>query len=166
MIWFIIAAVVVVVCVIISYINENTSIWPDYENVFFAFVTSALIAAFVSLGCNAVAYKFVNEPVQQYTSLASLSDGSGVSGSFFLGIGSVDSEPVYMYYTNDNGVFRLHQIEARRAYVTYTDSQPQMVKHTDRSTNKWLSVFFGIDNDYEFQVPRGSVKSNFNLDAQ
>jgi len=166
MLWFIIGAVIVLILTVIAVFNEYQSDWPEWSAVFFTFFVSALIAFFAAGAVNFVTYFKVDEPVQKYTAIANLSDGSGVSGSFFLGIGSVDSKPVYMYYTDKNGVFELHQLEARRAYVTYTDGRPQVVIHTDRSTNKWISVVPGWDYTYEFQVPRGSVRANFNLDAQ
>lgn len=166
MIWFIIAAVIVLAITIAEAVGEYRSNWPTWSNVSFVLVTGLVVGFLVAGAVNFATYFTVDEPVQRYTAIANLSDGSGVSGSFFLGIGSVDSKPVYMYYTDDNGVFELHQLEAKRAYVTYTDGSPQVVLHTDRSTNKWISVFSSLNYKYEFQVPRGSVRANFNLDAQ
>lgn len=129
---------------------------------------SIVVAVFLMLFMAPVAYNAVKVPDVTYSDLATLNDGSGVQGSFFLGSGTINSTAVFMYYTNDNGVYRLNHVDADYATVTYTDGPPRLLYHNTKSGNHfWALDWFGDDyTQYEFQVPAGSVKQSFNLDAQ
>jgi len=72
-----------------------------------------------------------------------------------------------MYYLRDDaGRFTLHHVDASRAYVTYSEETPKIVFHKVKSSNNWLSINPTGTVGIEFRVPDGSVKQNFNLDAQ
>lgn len=141
----------------------------------FAVFTSIamLLALFASVVIgligSAIAWNYVAVPDVTYSNLATLNDGSGVSGRFFLGSGTIDSTAVFMYYTEDNGVYTLQHVDADYATVTYTDGPPEIVYHNKKTGNEfWVANWqeFSEPTHYEFRVPRGSVKSSFNLDAK
>lgn len=173
MLWFVIAGLVTLVVFIIAYfINRG-----DYD-MWYSIGMATGMAGFFSLllfGVFGQIYGrgLADYPAERYTTLVNLSDGAGVSGSFFLGSGTIDTTPVYMYYAQDNkGRYRLYHVNASQSYVTYTDETPTLVIHGKEMNDKWYSLDTGFatpeyaDDVYEFRVPRGSIKQNFNLDAQ
>lgn len=108
--------------------------------------------------------------------IASLNDGMSTSGSFFLGSGSIDSEPVFFYYSGDNtNGFRLRHVDASAASIIEFNGEPYMVRYCgDISTApSWLD-FDKTDpvpecRDWDktvFYVPAGSIQNNYILDAE
>lgn len=139
----------------------------DLEDAIMFLLFGSIMAGLLAYVLNLAFLGLVNnDETVKVTPLASLSDGSGIHGSFFLGSGYVDSRPVFMYYTNDNGAYRLKQERADDSIVTYTDGPPQLVIHYNNSSNKWVSIVNDSSPEYEFQVPQGSVKSDFTLDTK
>jgi hypothetical protein len=165
-------------------VRSNASYYGDYAPQtpghvalvsFGAFLIAALIAALVSgvliLTANAISKSFVSEDYETYNYLENIGDANGTRGSFSLFGGSIENQPVYMYYLrNDKGEFRLYHVDADSAYVTYTNETPKIVYHMTRSKNEFWALNAIVDtgtvNNYEFRVPEGSVKQNYNLDAQ
>lgn len=106
-----------------------------------------------------------------------MKDGSETQGSFFLGSGSVDGEPAFMYYeVDENGAARLKDVDADRASVVETDGTPRVVQECDdfRDVPEFLTFPInmftdgGIDcyGDYTFYVPKGSIRDGYVLDAE
>lgn len=140
-----------------------------------AWALGVLIAAFIAgvliLLSNAISKSFVSEGYETYNYLENIGDSNGTRGSFSLFGGSIENQPVYMYYLrNDKGEFRLYHVDADKAYVTYTNETPKIVYHHTRSKNEFWALNAIVDtggvSNYEFRVPEGSVKQNYNLDAQ
>ena len=102
--------------------------------------------------------------------LESLQDNNSVQGSFFLGIGSFSGKMKYVYYYEDNGVYKMNQISYNDAVVKYTTDRPKIElfrdEPTDATINKF-SIFINCNNDPAIiYVPRGTINNNFNLDAR
>lgn len=114
--------------------------------------------------------------------LGALNDGRSTKGSFFLGSGSIDSVPSFMYYVKDGDGFVLRDWPARSSKVIETDSTPRVVYRCDdygtvprpfRWTTKmmedsgWVDEWIDCGHAFvTFYVPPGSVKQQYNLDAQ
>jgi hypothetical protein len=51
-----------------------------------------------------------------------------ISGGFFLGSGSIDGTPVYLYYTCNNGEYLLDYVNARGTAIRYIadNSKPRI----------------------------------------
>lgn len=106
--------------------------------------------------------------------LMNLQDGSQVSGNFFLGSGTIEGKMNYVFYYNlDSTTFAMAQIKYDIATVKYTkDSTTAYVecyKTIDDKNYFWNN--FSIDTDYGnmryvIYVPKGTIKTNYNLDAQ
>ena len=139
--------------------------------IFYVFVSAVLLVGLSEIWVE-------DTPVE--SELASLADGSSVSGSFFLGSGSVESEPVFFFYRQQgNGSFRLEHRDADKVSIVETSSDPRMVTLcVDYShVPTWFEwpLFNSSPPTYEdcrdddpttFYVPEGSIKSNYILDAQ
>ena len=167
MLWIILAFVIAVIASVVGLAFDSHSYASDtMAGTFFwcTFIPALAVAIWLN-------FHFADEyrlEVETYSNIQNIGDSNGVKGSFALFGGSIDNQPVYMYYLRDGkGRFTLHHVDANRAYVTYTNETPKIVYHSTKSRNNWMSVDWenSVD-DYEFRVPEGSVKQNFNLDAQ
>ena len=95
-----------------------------------------------------------------------LSDNSEISGSFFLGSGTIKDEWVYSFYVKKGNAFYIKSIKAKNIPIVYSDDRPRVVtlRTKDETVNPW--IFNHIEKkSTTIYVPRGSIKSNFNLDA-
>lgn len=112
------------------------------------------------------------ETVTKEHKLTLLNDGQSVHGEFFLGSGTVNSKPAFMYYLDNGGYFTLHSVDANRCKIIYTEGTPRLIESWEEGrNNKWW--FFGKSpkinknwSTYTFFVPKGSIKSSYHLDAQ
>tara|TARA_R110000782_G_C14630275_1_gene394341 strand:+ start:43 stop:546 length:504 start_codon:yes stop_codon:yes gene_type:complete len=102
--------------------------------------------------------------------LVSLQDGSSVSGNFFLGCGSINGSMKYTYYYEvEKDLFKMGRTDYDRVLIKY-DSIPRLETFRYVQTDYWLN-WFSIDlgqikPQYIFHVPKGTIKNDYNLDAQ
>lgn len=135
----------------------------------FMWGVSMIVGLLIAFLINGFMFNFFDEEYETYNPLVSGGDSNGTNGHFSVFGGSIENQPVYMYYLqNDRGEFRLYHIDSDEAYITYTDESPKIVYHKKRSTNDFWAIDTGSNNvrSYEFRVPSGSVKQGFNYDAQ
>jgi hypothetical protein len=106
--------------------------------------------------------------------LMNLQDGSQISGNFFLGSGVVEGKMNYVfYYAQDSNTFAMSQIKYDVANIKYTkDSTTAYIecyKTVDDPNWFWnnfsYDTYYG-DCRYIIYVPKGTIKTNYNLDAQ
>lgn len=107
-----------------------------------------------------------------------MSDGSSLSGSFFLGSGSIDGREYYYYYeTLDNGGFKQRKVPVDIAIIfEHADIENGRVEmfNTVLPDDHWAVgwAFRGCNcaNDlnlyklYEFHIPKGSIKHKLDLE--
>lgn len=109
------------------------------------------------------------------TPLATLQDGQSVHGQFFLGSGSIDSEPVFFYYEKTGkSSYKLRHLSASHAVIVESDETPKVVQECrvynasvivwPIPTDKSADCHGGVAT--KFYVPKGSIQNNFMLDAQ
>lgn len=115
-------------------------------------------------------------PVRYKTStwavnLESLQDGGSVTGSFFLGCGTIDGTMKYtFYYMNEDSTYQMWQVNYQDALIRFTNGKAREIV-TEKRPSKSFYNKFAIDlsdckQSFIFEVPRGSIKNNFILDAQ
>lgn len=102
--------------------------------------------------------------------IATLQDGNSVSGKFFLGSGQIEGKMKYIFYYEENGMYRMMQLNYDVVQIKYSDEKPK-VNITQNYPTKAFINNFAIDMDcfdktYIIEVPKGTIKSNYNLDAQ
>lgn len=100
------------------------------------------------------------------SSIIALQDGSSTSGSFFLGSGSIDSDPVFFYYEDDNGTYRLKHVLADDASVIESSGPARVDIYKNKANSELFGLPFSDDTTYIFYVPNGSILRNFALDAK
>lgn len=99
--------------------------------------------------------------------LVSLRNQTGVSGSFFLGTGTVDSEDYYYYYVGsaEKG-YQPSKIEVDGNVTIFEEERAdgELKTFSHEFTSDIFSLFgISIGKRYEFRIPKGSLVQNFEL---
>jgi hypothetical protein len=102
--------------------------------------------------------------------IETLQDNNSVSGNFFLGCGQIEGKMKYVFYYEENGLYRMMQLDYNLVQIKYSDGKPK-VNVTENYPSKAFINNFAIDLDafdktYIIEVPKGTIKNNYNLDAQ
>ena len=111
-------------------------------------------------------YKKVDE-----SSIIALNDSTGVSGQFFLGSGTVDSEQVYNYAYKDGDEIKVDTKKCNVSSIKYTNDNYKVETYRGKLNSTVYNVlFFGLlkpeKEKYIFYVPKGSVSENYNVDLK
>jgi hypothetical protein len=109
--------------------------------------------------------------VKKMIFLECLQDNLGVHGQmYFLGGGYVEGRWQYAYYRKVNGSYFMEHIDTNGVAIRYDSGRPRIEwtedeAADDKGINKWA-----IDNadpsPKVIYIPSGSIKNNYNLDAQ
>ncbi len=107
--------------------------------------------------------------VKEEIKLVAFRDGVSVTGSFFLGCGSVDDKDVYLYYTQrSDGAIRKGRIENRSPLIyeeNRTDGVLEKHHQVIDPNSRWrFWTFYDGDTTYIFRVPKGTVVRQFRAD--
>lgn len=103
--------------------------------------------------------------------LSALKDNSSISGSFFLGSGTVDEHMVYKYVTDtDKGklICELSSVGSD-IYINECDEQPRVELFNECFTSDWFEwfAFTGWGNsEVIFYIPEGSLTTEFDVDLE
>ncbi len=147
--------------------------WSDYSEGFDYFING--IFGFLVGGSIGLLLAFLlpskTETITYESKIVCLQDGGSSSGSFFLGCGSIKGEMQYVYYSdNGDSTYSLNQIGYRMAKIRYTTGTPRLLTSKKELTEDWYNKFsipLHYFREYRvFEVPRGSIQNNYNLDAQ
>lgn len=98
-----------------------------------------------------------------------LQDNNNVSGSFFVGCGSVNNSMKYTYYYDcGDSTFVMAQLDVENVKIKYTNERPYVEKFEYKKTDKWINSFsFELRRPkYIIHIPKGSIMNNYNLDAK
>lgn len=102
--------------------------------------------------------------------LEALQDGSYNNGRFFLGCGTIDGKMKYVWYWGKDGIYEMQQIETNLVKIKYTDGKATVnvteIEATDSWINDWAIDLDLHDKTYLLEVPKGTIKQNYSLDAQ
>jgi len=108
---------------------------------------------------------------KNYTlTLVSLQDNPSVQGRFYLGYGSVSGTFKYtFYYQVDSETFRMRQVDYTNAEVKYTSGAPSVfVYHKEEKPILYnrFTLHCPWNDTYVLKVPKGSIKTDYSLDAK
>lgn len=108
------------------------------------------------------------EPKIDTYKIVTLQDNNLISGQFFLGSGTIEGKMKYVfYYEEKDNEFRMMQIDYDDASIKYSDI-PKVEAHGETPTKAFINKF-AVDMEdikYIIYVPEGTIKTNYNLDAQ
>ncbi len=101
------------------------------------------------------------------TGLISLRDESGVSGSFFLGTGSIQHSSYYFFYRENGTGYSPGKVLADESVTIYEQRRQHafIVTYTHVLANPWLewiAVYFTTEK-HEIFIPLGSITKKFSL---
>lgn len=159
-------------------IYATTKQWnaaPSYQSAFsyrlFVFAGSVFAGFILALALNA-ALGAGDDPDYQYSygvKLVSLDDGSELNGSFFLGIGTIESRPVYIYYyENGPGRYLQGYVSTDQAMIIEeerTDGELEIWEDQNTGFSAW-SARGASEPYFYFRVPVGSVQQEFTLNGE
>lgn len=162
----------------------------DTRRVFMESLGGTLIGLVIGFMCSMVlslAVKSSRVPVEQSnTQIYAMADGSGISGRFFLGSGTIKNTEYYYYYEEqDGGGMKQKKVPVDNTIIfEHTDSSAFLITKTDiLPESHWAigwAVFDGSGScgcaqngsavgpgtTYDFHIPTGSIQHNYNLDLE
>lgn len=102
--------------------------------------------------------------------IETLQDNNSVGGSFFLGCGQIEGKMKYVFYYEENGLYRMMQLDYNLVQIKYSDSKPKVNVTENYPSDAFINNFAidldAFDKTYIIEVPKGTIKNNYNLDAQ
>jgi len=110
-------------------------------------------------------YKVVSNTVK----IVSLRNGDGITGSFFLGSGSIGSEQYYFYYKKVGNGYQQGKLMADDKVTVFEEERKDgeiRIYVSNFVSKSYFWVAFPVcmfEPKYEFHIPNGSLKMNFTL---
>jgi len=160
----------IVLGIIIGIYHVYNDGWDNYWIDYFA---SSLLGSFIGF-CFGTIIAFIL-PMDTYNkeysyNIESLQDNNSVEGNFFLGCGQIDGKMKYVFYYEENGLYKMMQLDYEKVQIKYTDGKPKVNVTQNYPTEVYIN-YFALDTDifdktYVIEVPKNTIKNNFNLDAK
>jgi hypothetical protein len=150
------------------FVNDRTHGFLDFLGSSIATCLITAVGMFVGL---VIAFIIGTQVEKQETSitldLVSLRNSQGISGSFFLGTGSIGSSDYYFYNTGSEDAFRPGKVETNGNITVFQEnrSDGKLIVFTSSFKEEWrywYATHFWSGR-YEFHIPKGSLKSGFVL---
>lgn len=103
--------------------------------------------------------------------LQQIATSNHLHGSFFLGSGTVDDEPVYRFYVkNDDGSFYQDWVYASDVTIVEDGGTPRIDTYDDVTASwvspKWFHWLRVQDHEYVIHVPKGSIAPMIDLNLK
>jgi hypothetical protein len=102
--------------------------------------------------------------------IETLQDNNSVNGSFFLGCGQIEGKMKYVFYYEEKGLYKMCQINYNLVSIKYSEGKPKVnileIYPTESFINNIAIDFNVFDKTFIIEVPKGTIKNNYNLDAQ
>ena len=170
---YICVAILAVYSLYISFGGINSGWGDDFVEGSFRLFCSVLGGAVLGFIIGlAIPSKMIEE--KSTFKLMNLQDGSQVSGHFFLGSGIVEGKMNYaFYYAVDDSTSAMSQIPYDVAKIRYTNDSTiaYLEQYKTVDDKNYFLNHFSVDTDYGdtrfiIYVPKGTIKTNYNLYAQ
>lgn len=161
---------IIIVSVLFSFLFlKDDYSYIDWRDLILIIPFTLFIGAFIG-GLIAVALPAKTEQVVTTYELESLQDGSLMSGSFFLGSGVVKDEMKYIFYYEEDGFYKLKQVDYNDAKISYSDGKPRAERYKFEEVVGPFINYFALDylgeEEYIIYIPKGTIKQDYNLDAK
>lgn len=164
--WILLGLAVALVVYSVSreiHINMQTQ-RPWNEDVVFVAFTLGMFAIFIPMMFYClITTVFVTKSHQETHSLRALSVGSKVDGSFFLGIGSVDSKPVVYYYRHDGAGYKLDWEYTKNSTFVPSDKPHYSITCSTPYGLLFPWDFNDCSGDITFYVPENSITNKYKV---
>lgn len=108
--------------------------------------------------------------IKETKALYALQDGSEINGSFFLGSGRIDEEMHYVYVVKEDRGKQMQtlEIDENEIYLNDNADTPTLDIYSKDFKYRWMYWFAmpGIDCEYVFNIPSGSIDYEYNIDLE
>lgn len=162
----VVIALIVIVCAIVFAYDDGFlyGVWTALWTSVIGFIVLLLVAAILSgVSGGAPVYKTETST----TNLQAVSNGSDLSGHFFLGSGSVKDEKMFSYLYKENGWTRTGQQKASQSFVAEdANVETARLDKVEIYRNYWWAGQANVETRYEFHIPKNSVVENFKIEAK
>ena len=157
-----------IIIAIIVIIKAYDGLWPDGFFEWFLVIFIGAFIGFIFFIVSGVILIFSLPKVIEYENIpiVSLQDSIGVSGHFFIGSGYIGDKPYYSYYVKENDGFKLNNVNAENILIKYGETPYVKVPKSCHSDFDWIFPCAYGSSPIEIQVPNGSIKENYSLDAK
>lgn len=152
--------------------KRNKNIGIDSVDWFLLALGSFIVICFIIIGVLLIAsYISPKETVVFTEELVSIEDATHPSGSFFLGSGTIDTEPVYVAYISTGDGFKQETYDADSTLIKYGEN-PHVEIECERSTWAWTRSSSSnrlsqcLKTTYTIIVPEGTIAQNYQLGPQ
>lgn len=153
--------ITVILAIIISYLLERRrAYWSDY---FLSTIIGGMAGIFLGF---IIALIVPHKTLTKTTTfeIENLQDNNSVSGSFFIGTGSIDGVMKYVFYHKVDGGFKMMQLDYKDTIIKYSNDLPRVEKLCNYSESNFGVSF--LRTIYVIYVPEGTIKQSYILDAQ
>lgn len=167
-------AMIVVGLAVCGALYMGRALFGYFSDYLSGLIGGAFVGAMVSLA-SAVVISVVIPATPIFESNApikALKDGNTVSGSFFLGTGTVDGEIEYRFMSEEeDGGLRMNTVSADDAVIYDTTDAPRVETYTYEFKSRLVRLLFGPgpllqDAEYRIYVPEGTVKYEYVVDLK
>lgn len=139
----------------------------DVWATFFATAVSAVVAFVIVLAASLPTNDW-ERVIDREVDIVAAADTTLTSGSYSIFGGSVGEKPVFFYYReNADGSITQHNVPTSRSSIFEGDYDGELRVTVNRDVRRaeWWRIPAGDrETQYEFYVPEGSVKRDFNYD--
>lgn len=150
----------------VNYKHYDASLEEYISDAIPAAVIGAIMGFFVASG-------FSERTTEKHSSyfIESLQDGTTTNGNFFLGCGQIEGRMQYVfYYKTSDDLYNMGTLDYNKVQIKYTTGKPKINVTqrvpTDDFINNFAIDFTTYSKSYVIEVPKGTIKNNYNLDAQ
>lgn len=167
--------IITAICVIVALrlATEDYFDWSlgDVVIAIFSMAIGAIVGIAISFGVTALIPGEYETKTETWNLEALQDNGGGVSGSFFLGSGTIDSKMMYVfYYEVGENQYKMGQVEYDDATVKYVADSvtPTVIQYRKEPTDAFINNFTVNYSSpwYDINIPKGTIKSGYVLDAQ
>lgn len=163
----------IIIFVVIGILIGIYNAYSDYDSSISLFIGFPFIGAIVGF-CLGFGLTFIL-PMKTYDkhyslNIENLQDNNGVKGSFYLGCGQFKDNMKYVFYYSENGLFKMEQVDYNKASIKISNGRPKVNVTEIYPVEDAFINYFAYDDDiysktYVIEVPQGTIKNNYNLDA-
>lgn len=152
----------------------NATLQPSFLRDLGFYIINSFIGAIFGLIIGiAIAFILPMDTYEKHYSIniVTLQDNNSTKGDFLLGCGNINGQMKYTFYYEENGLYAMKQLDHDLVKIKYSDGQPKVnVIEKKHPTNKWINAFaldlFLFDKTYVIEVPKGTIHTDYSLDAQ
>lgn len=153
-----------------NYVWASSDKFMEYFSGLFLIVFTTGLASIFGLGVVICLPMDTVTKVDTYN-IVGLKDNNNVNGDFLLGSGSINGEMKYTFYYEENGFYKMKQIDVNNTSIKYSNDI-KIERYREEATESFIN-YFAIDDlenesnmSYIIYIPEGSIKNNYTLDAE